>query len=47
VKKGAYKEKKAIFFLFLVFIIVKGFNETRKIEGVDLNGIFKEWTNRI
>jgi hypothetical protein len=33
------KEKEATIFLFLLFIIMKGFNETRKIEGEDLNGI--------
>jgi hypothetical protein len=34
------KEKEAAIFLFLLlFIIMKGFNETSKIEGEDLNGI--------
>jgi hypothetical protein len=32
------KEKEATYFLFLLFIIMKVFNET-KIEGEDLNGI--------
>jgi len=27
------KEKGATFFLFLLFIIIKGFNKTRKIVG--------------
>jgi hypothetical protein len=33
------KKKEEIYSLFLLFIIMKGFKETRKIEGVDLNGI--------
>jgi hypothetical protein len=41
------KKKETIFFLFLMFIIMKGFKETRKIEGEDLNGIWKEWASRI
>ena len=41
------KEKGATFFLFLLFIIMQGFNKTRKIVGEDLNGIWKEWTSRI
>jgi hypothetical protein len=33
------KGKVATFFLFLLFIIMKVFNETREIEGENLNGI--------
>jgi len=40
------KEKETAFFLFLLFMILKGFNETRKIEGEDLNGLWKEWASR-
>jgi hypothetical protein len=40
------KEKETTFFFSFLFLIMKGFNGTREIEGEDLNGISKEWANR-
>jgi hypothetical protein len=39
-------DKEEAFFLFLLLMILKGFNEIRKIEGEELNGLWKEWASR-
>jgi chloramphenicol O-acetyltransferase len=41
------KENEATFFMFLLFKIMKCFNETKKMEGEKLNGIWKERDSRI
>jgi hypothetical protein len=42
-KKTANKEKRSNIFLVLAVYNYEMFQRDKKIEGVDLNGIWREW----